>query len=72
MDAGLDLEADIAELVGEVGDGVLRAGVRPDDRTTERLAGLATPGDGGLALVRDACGRVASLSHDRRGREKMH
>lgn len=66
VDAGLDLEADVAELVGEVGDSVPRAGVVPDDGATERLAGLATPSDGGLALVRDACRRVTSLSHGQR------
>ena len=64
MNARLDLEADIAELVCEVGDDILGAGVCPDDGTTERLAGLATPCDSGLALVCDAYRRAASLSHD--------
>lgn len=62
VDAGLDLEADIVELVGEVGDGVPRAGVGPDDSATEWLAGLATPCDGGLALIRDACAGVVTIT----------
>ena len=51
--AGLDLDADSLQLVVKVRDGVLCAGVVPDDEAAQRLAGLAAPCDGALTLVRD-------------------
>ena len=38
-----------------MGDDVLGARVGPDDGLAERLARLAAPCDGGLALVGDTC-----------------
>ena len=53
--AGLDLDADGLQLVVKVRDGVLRAGIVPDDEAAQGLAGLAAPGDCTLTLVRDTC-----------------
>lgn len=50
----LDLQTLGLELVLEVSHDVLRPRIIPNDGTTERFSSFATPGDGGLALVRDA------------------
>jgi hypothetical protein len=53
--ATLDLNACSFELLLEMCDEILGARVGPHDGLAERLAGFATPGDGGLPLVRDTC-----------------
>ena len=53
-DTRRDLDTRVLELGLVVCDGVFGAGVRPNDSLAERLASLATPSDGSLALVCDA------------------
>ena len=57
-DLALVLDADVAELVLVVLHVVADADVVPHDGVRERLARLAAPDDGRLALVRDACVRA--------------
>ena len=49
----LDLESCHIKFVLEMCDGTLRARVIPYDSAAEWRSGLAMPGDGGFALVRD-------------------
>ena len=53
---GLGAEAVLAAVRGQLGDGRRDAGVLPDQGVVDRLAGVAIPDDGGLALVGDADG----------------
>jgi len=70
--AGLTAEAVLAPVARELVDEAIRARVLPHDRVHHRLARVAIPHDGGLALVRDAqagdvgrarSGRVERLLH---------
>ena len=72
--AGLDLDADGLQLMVKVRDGVLRAGVVPDDEAAQRLACLAAPSDCTLTLVRDTCamGKDASDTGVAPGRLRGH
>ena len=72
--AGLDLDADSLQFVVKVRDGVLRAGVVPDDEAAQRLARLAAPCDCTLTLVRDTCamGKDASDTVVAPGRLRGH
>jgi len=65
---GLGAEAAGAALARELGDVLVHARILPDQRVGQRLAGLAIPQDGGLALVGDAqrrqvAGVQAALRH---------
>ena len=59
-DARLNLDAFDIEHMLEMGNGVLRAGVVPDNCMTKLFSGFAAPCDGGFTLVRDTCNRRVS------------
>lgn len=61
-DARLNLDTFDIEHMLEMGNGVFRARIVPDNCMTELFSGFAAPCDGGFTLVRDTCNwRVSDM-----------